>query len=414
MTESGAVDRPGVGLISVGWMGRLHTKAYQAVPLTYPELGIRPRLLVAADAEPSRAKYAADVLGYARGVTDYREVLADPEVDIVSICAPNFLHAEMGVAAARAGKHFWIEKPVGRGYDEALAVAQAAQQAGVVTTVGFNYRHAPAVEHIKQLVADGVLGRITNVRCVFFAGYSADPRGALSWRFKRELAGSGVLGDLGSHAVDLCTYLVGPVSDVTALTTTVHTRRPILPMGSGTHFAVIDGGEQGEVANEDYVGALLRFGGSGPGAGAVGTIESSRVAVGPDCRYAIEIYGTEGSVAWDFERMNELKVFSGPGAAERGYVTVNANATYGDFARFQPGAGCSMGFDDLKTIEAKKFLAAVAGVASDSSTIADAVASAAFVTAAEESAASGQWVRLPSISGTTAAGVAEPGPSATG
>jgi predicted dehydrogenase len=403
-TESRNVAQPGVGLISVGWMGRLHTKAYQAVPLTYPELTIRPRLVVAADTEPSRARYAVDVLGYQTGVTDYREVLADPKVDVVSICAPNFLHAEMGVAAARAGKHFWIEKPVGRGYDEALAVSLAAQEAGVVTSVGFNYRHAPAVEHIRELVAGGRLGRIVNVHCVFFAGYSADPRAALSWRFQRAYAGSGVLGDLGSHAIDLCTYLVGPVSDVTAMTATVHTRRPILPMGSGTHFAVIEDGEQGDVENEDYVAALLRFGGAGPGAGAVGTLESSRVAVGPDCRYGIEIYGTEGSVAWDFERMNELEVFSGRGAAELGYVTVNANPTYGDFARFQPGAGCSMGFDDLKSIEAKKFLSAVAGIAYDNSTIADAVAAAAFATAAEDSAASGQWVSVPTIPGTTAAG----------
>lgn len=409
MTESsGDVRCPGVGLISVGWMGKLHTKAYQAVPLTYPELGLRPRLVVAADTEPSRAGYAVDVLGYESGVTDYREVLAHPDVDVVSICAPNFLHAEMGVAAARAGKHFWIEKPVGRGYDEALTVADAAREAGVVTSVGFNYRHAPAVEHIKQLVADGRLGRITNVRCVFFAGYSADPRGALSWRFQRAYAGSGILGDLGSHAIDLCTYLVGPVASVTAMTSTVHTRRPILPMGTGTHFAVIDGGELGEVENEDYAGALLKFGGLGPGAGAVGTLESSRVAVGPDCRYGIEIYGTEGSVAWDFERLNELKVFSGRGASELGYVTVNANPTYGDFARFQPGAGCSMGFDDLKTIEAKKFLAAVADLAHDNSTIADAVASAAFVSAAEESAATGQWVGLPPVPGVTAAGLPDP------
>ncbi len=114
-------------------------------------------------------------------------------------------------------------------------------------------------------------------------------------------------------------------------------------------------------------------------------------------------------MSWDFERLNELKVFSGRGASELGYVTVNANPSYGDFARFQPGAGCSMGFDDLKTIEAKKFLAAVAGIAYDNSTIADAVASAAFVTAAEDSAASGQWVALPSIPGTTAAGSAPAG-----
>ncbi|HYI53118.1 MAG TPA: Gfo/Idh/MocA family oxidoreductase, partial [Microlunatus sp.] len=125
MTESRHVARPGVGLISVGWMGKLHTKAYQALPLTYPELGIQPRLVVAADTEPTRARYAVDVLGYASGTTDYADVLANPEVDVVSICAPNFLHAEMGVAAAEAGKHFWIEKPVGRGHEEARAVARA-------------------------------------------------------------------------------------------------------------------------------------------------------------------------------------------------------------------------------------------------------------------------------------------------
>ena len=398
--------RPGVGLISVGWMGKLHTKAYQAVPLTYPELGVAPRLVVAADTEPSRARYAVDVLGYAAGTTDYREVLANPEVDVVSICAPNFLHAEMGVAAARGGQAL-LDREARRARLRRGAGGGAGRRGGRGGHLGRLQLPARAGRRAHRVSSSpsGRLGRITNVRCVFFAGYSADPRGALSWRFQRAYAGSGVLGDLGSHAVDLCTYLVGPVTDVTALTSTVHTRRPILPMGSGTHFAVIEGGEQGDVENEDYVAALLRFGGGGPGAGAVGTIESSRVAVGPDCRYGIEIYGTEGSVSWDFERLNELKVFSGRGASELGYVTVNANPTYGDFARFQPGAGCSMGFDDLKTIEAKKFLAAVAGIAYDNSTIADAVASAAFVTAAEDSAASGQWVALPSIPGTTAAGL---------
>lgn len=389
----------GVGLISVGWMGTLHTRAYTAVPYVYPELGLAPRLVVAADTEPSRVQLATGVLGYERGTTDYRDVLADPGVEVVSICAPNFLHAEMGIAAARAGKHIWIEKPVGRGVAETQAVADAVQEAGVVTTVGFNYRHAPAVEHLRRLVADGRLGRVTNVRAVFFAGYSAEPNGALSWRFSRSLAGSGVLGDLGSHAADLCTYLVGPITEVTALTTIVHTRRPIMPMGTGTHFAVIEGGELGDVENEDYAAALVRF-----SSGAVGTIESSRVAVGPDCRYGIEIFGTEGSVMWDFERMNELTVSSGRRTAEVGYTRVNANPQLGDFGRFQPGAGVSMGFDDLKTIEARKFLVAVTGGPQENSTLADAVAAAAFVSAAERSAGTGRWQPVPPVSGTTAAG----------
>ena len=171
----------------------------------------------AADTAPDRADYARDVLGYAKGSTDYRDVLADPDVDVVSICAPNLLHREIGIAAAEAGKQFWIEKPVGRDAAETAAVADAARAAGVATSIGYNYRHAPAVERIRELIANGDLGRITNVRAVFFNGYASEPNGALSWRFKKDLAGSGALGDLLSHVVDLVQYVVGPITEVTAL-----------------------------------------------------------------------------------------------------------------------------------------------------------------------------------------------------
>src|SRR6476661_11084007 len=143
----------GIGLISVGWMGKLHSRAYQAIPRVYPELNIRPRLVHAADTAPDRADYARDVLDYAKGSTDYRAVLADPDVDVVSICAPNLLHREIGVAAAEAGKPFWIEKPVGRDVVDTAAVAAAARIAGVATSIGYNYRHAPAVERIRDVIA---------------------------------------------------------------------------------------------------------------------------------------------------------------------------------------------------------------------------------------------------------------------
>ena len=134
-TDSAGITEIGVGLISVGWMGKLHSRAYQAIPLVYPELKIRPRLIHAADTAADRADYARDVLGYAKGSTDYRAVLADPDVDIVSICAPNLLHKEIGIAAAQAGKPFWIEKPVGRDAADTAAVAAAAQTAGVATSI---------------------------------------------------------------------------------------------------------------------------------------------------------------------------------------------------------------------------------------------------------------------------------------
>ncbi|HEY7815703.1 MAG TPA: Gfo/Idh/MocA family oxidoreductase [Nakamurella sp.] len=400
-TDDNGITEIGVGLISVGWMGKLHSRAYQAIPLVYPELKIRPRLIHAADTAADRAEYARDVLGYARGSTDYRAVLADPEVDIVSICAPNLLHREIGIAAAQAGKPFWIEKPVGRDAADTAAVAAAAQAAGVATSIGYNYRNAPAVERARQLIAGGELGRITNVRAVFFNGYAAEPKGALSWRFKKDLAGSGALGDLLSHVVDLVQYVLGPITQVNGLLSTIHQQRPILPMGQATHFAVIEDGELGEVENDDYAAALVRFSADSPAAGAVGTLEASRVIVGPQCGLGFEIYGTEGSVRWNFEQMNELHLAIGRTGPNQGYTTILGNASQGDYAAFQPGPGNSMGYDDLKVVEAKKFLVAVTGGEQRNSTIEEALADASVITAIATSAEDGRWHTVDAVPGAT-------------
>ena len=401
MSTTDGYARPGIGLISVGWMGKLHSRAYQAVPHVYPELKIRPRLVHAADTAADRAGYAREVLGYARAGTDYRDVLADPGVDVVSICAPNMLHREIGVAAARAGKPFWIEKPVGRDAAETAAVAAAARAAGLVTSIGYNYRHVPAVERVRELIAAGRLGRVTNVRAVFFNSYAAEPDGALSWRFRVQEAGSGALGDLLSHVVDLMQYVVAPIAEVSSLLSTVYARRPILPMGSATHFAVIEDGEMGEVENDDYVAALVRFAGGSRAAGAVGTLEASRVSVGPQCALGFEIYGTDGSATWDFEQMNELRLCLGRGGGNAGYTTVLGNAALGDYARFQPGPGHSMGYDDLKVIEAKKFLVAAGGGEQRNSTIEEAHADAEVIAATAASARDGAWHKVAPVPGAT-------------
>lgn len=391
----------GVGLISVGWMGKLHSRAYQSIPLVYPELKIRPRLVHAADTAADRAEYARDVLGYEKGSTDYRDVLNDPDVDVVSICAPNLLHAEIGEAAAKAGKPFWIEKPVGRSVEDTARVAAAAQAAGVATSIGYNYRNAPAVERIRELIAQGQLGRITNVRAVFFNGYASEPKGALSWRFKKDLAGTGALGDLLSHVVDLVQYVVGPITEVNGLLSTIHTQRPILPMGQATHFAVIEDGELGEVENDDYAAALVRFSADSPAAGAVGTLEASRVIVGPQCGLGFEIYGTEGSARWNFEQMNELHLAIGRSGGQQGYTTILGNSSQGDYGAFQPGPGNAMGYDDLKVIEAKKFLAAVTGGEQRNSTIEEALADATVIAAIASSAEDGQWQTVDTVPGAT-------------
>ena len=393
----------GVGLISVGWMGNLHTYAYKTLAQKYPELNVDVELIIAADTSQERAKYAQDVLGYRESTADYHAVLNHPEVDVVSICSPNFLHKEMGIAAAKAGKAFWIEKPVGRGAEETIDVEKAVNVANVETTIGFNYRQPPAVEYAKKIIEEGQLGQITNVRGSYFADYSADPNGALSWRFIREYAGNGVLGDLMGHLADQVHYILGPISDVCGITKTAITERPVLQMGSGSHFDVIEGGERKPVENEDYAAMLIRFADNAIAAGAVGTLEASRVAVGPRASYNFEIYGTNGSLKWDFERLNELELVIGRKGAHVGYQRIMANPAMGDFNKFQPGPGVSMGYDDLKVIEAKKFIEAYIGGPKLNSNIHDAVAAAKVVTGAEESAISGEWVKITPTAGTTSA-----------
>lgn len=375
----------GVGVVSLGWMGGLHSRSYLSVAARYPDLGVRPYLAHACDTAPERVAFARDVLGFERAGTSYQELIDDPAVDVLSICAPNSLHRDIAVAAAEAGKPFWIEKPVGLDAGQTAEVVAAAEKAGVVTCVGFNYRHTPAVQRLRDLIAGGELGRVTGMRCVFLNGQAADPRVALSWRYQRELAGSGVLGDLLSHVADLVAYVAGSrVEEVSAATAIVHPKRPI-PTGAGSHFDVVDDpdAELGDVENEDHALVLARFAG-----GAIGTLEVSRVAVGPRCGLVLEVMGTGGSAIWDFERMNELRLARAGGT---GYVTELADAGFGDYPRFQPGPGVAMGFDDLKVIEAARFLGAVGGAESGQPTVADALAAAEVVEAAVASARNGRW-----------------------
>ncbi|MWV60075.1 Gfo/Idh/MocA family protein [Rathayibacter sp. VKM Ac-2754] len=387
------VHRLGVGLVSVGWMGRLHTRAYRAVPEHYPDLGVAVDLVSAADTDPATRTSAREVLGYRRATADYREVLADPEVDVVSICAPNFLHREVALAAAEAGKPFWIEKPMGRSALESSDIARAAGTAGIVTSVGFNYRHAPAVAKARALVGAGALGTVTNVSVRLLADYSADPLGALTWRFLRDRAGSGVLGDLLSHGADLAQYVVGRIDSVSAVTETFVRERPLPGSAAAGHFSKgDDDAAKGAVENEDYAALLGRF-----ESGAVAVLEASRVAVGPRAEYALEVYGTKGSLRWDFQRLNELQLADDPS----GYRTVMAEPGFGDFGRFQPGAGTSMGFDDLKTIEASLFLGSVLAGRQLAPSASDAWSAAEIVEAAVRSDAARAWETVHGVTGPT-------------
>ena len=381
------VDTLGVAVVGFGWMGRVHTQAYARVRHHYPHLPLVPELVAVAEEVPGRAEEAAARFGFASTTRDWREVAADPRVQAVSVTAPNFLHREIGVAMAEAGKHLWIEKPVGLTVEDARAVADAVAAAGVRSAVGFNYRNAPAVEAARELIAAGELGTVTHVRIRLFSDYAAHPQGALTWRYERERGGSGVLGDLASHGVDLARFLLGDIVSLTA-DTAVFLPERARPTGA-TAGHTLATGELGPVENEDYVNCLLRF-----ASGARGVLEACRVSVGEQNNYGFEVHGTRGAVFWDFRRMGELGVSRGGGYQDQAVSTVYVGPGDGEFGAFQPGAANAMGYDDLKVVEAYRFLRSVAEGTSYGATLADAVHSAAALDAMARSAESGAWVEL--------------------
>ncbi|WP_435613074.1 Gfo/Idh/MocA family protein [Streptomyces sp. bgisy159] len=380
------VDELGVAVVGFGWMGRVHTQAYARVPHHFPLPALRPRLVAVAEEVPGRAEEAAERYGFASATRDWREVAADPRVQAVSVTAPNFLHREIGVAMAAAGKHLWIEKPVGLTAGDARAVADAVAAAGVCGAVGFNYRNAPAVERARDLIAAGELGRVTHVRIRLFSDYAAHPDGALTWRYERERGGSGVLGDLASHGADLARFLLGDIAALTA-DTAVFLPERARPAGATAGHTLASGGERGPVENEDYVSCLLRF-----ASGARGVLEACRVSVGEQNNYGFEVHGTKGAVFWDFRRMNEFGVSLGTTYQDQPVSTVYVGPGDGEYGAFQPGAANAMGYDDLKVIEAYRFLRSIAEGVPHGATLADAVHSAAVLDAMARSAETGGWV----------------------
>ncbi|MET9575306.1 Gfo/Idh/MocA family protein [Streptomyces massasporeus] len=382
------VDTLGVAVIGFGWMGRVHTQAYARVRHHYPQLPLVPELVTVAEEVPGRAEEAAAQFGFASTTRDWREIAADPRVRAVSITAPNFLHREIGVAMAEAGKHIWIEKPVGLTAEDAGAVADAVAKAGVQGAVGFNYRNAPAVEAARELIASGEIGTVTHVRVRLFSDYAAHPEGALTWRYERERGGSGVLGDLASHGVDLARHLLGDITSLTA-DTAIFLPERARPTGATAGHSRAAGGELGPVENEDYVSCLLRF-----ASGARGVLEACRVSVGEQNNYGFEVHGTKGAVFWDFRRMNELGISRGTTYQDQSVTTVHVGPGHGEFAAFQPGAANAMGYDDLKVIEAYRFLRSVAEGTPHGATLTDAVHSAAALDAMARSAQSGNWAEV--------------------
>jgi predicted dehydrogenase len=361
----------------------------------FSESEIAPRLVRVADTDIGVAEQARRRWDYEESSADWRTVIEDPSVDVVDITTPNDAHLEIALAAAEAGKHVYCEKPVGRTLSETVAIAEAVDRADVRSYTGFNYRWMPPLQHARRLIAEGRLGTVTHFRSTFLTDWGASRNARLSWRFDREQAGWGVLGDIVSHIVDTAEFLVGPLAEVAGTSATFIVDRPAAPPPDGHRLAgasVFDEEQDANaprvpVTNEDYFSALLRF-----ADGARGTIEASRVAVATKCRFRIEIQGSEGAFAWDLERMNEFDVCLGADdRANGGYTRVIAGPEHPGFRAFSPGAGAGLAFQDSKTIEAFHFLEALAEGVEVEPSFATALRVAHVLDALERSASGRTW-----------------------
>lgn len=378
----------GIGVIGMGWMGEVHARAYNMVAVRYPELEVQARLVSCSDEVQARAERAQNLFGFEGIETDWRRVIEHPQVDAVSITTPTFLHLEMMEAATAAGKHIYCEKPAGRGAEETERAFNAAKAAGLASTVGYNYRYFPMVRHCRNLLDSKKLGAVEQFNGRFLSMYGGNPLSLLTWRFQNKTAGSGAVGDILSHAIDIAHYLVGDIKRVCGSCSTFIKERPLPTAGSGqgTHFSLgTKDSPMGAVDNEDYVSALVEFTN-----GATGVLESSRVARGPKCEMSFELYGQQGSARWNFERMNELELYL-PDGEHDGYTRLIAGGAHPDHGRFNPGDGIGLGYEDSKVMEAAAFLRDIMEDCKQPTGLAQALAAARVGDAVLRSCKSERW-----------------------
>jgi predicted dehydrogenase len=297
VAAAGEVGEIGVGMLGYAFMGKAHSNALKTLAyMTWPP-PLRPRLVAIGGRTEEAVANAAARYGFERHVTDWRELVADPEIGLVDNLGPNDLHAEPSIAAAEAGKHVVCEKPLGRTADESFEIWQRVAATGVKHMCAFNYRFVPAIRLARELIDAGEIGEIRHFRGSYLQDWGDDP-GLDTWRFHASEAGSGALGDLGAHVVDLAHFLVGGIASVSALTTTFVADREV----------------------DDAVEAAVAFEN-----GAVGTIEATRLALGHRNGLVWELNGSKASLAFDLERLNELQVFRADGDRARGFRTVKVS-----------------------------------------------------------------------------------------
>ncbi len=345
--ERAGIREIGVGVVGTGFMCKAHVNAWRTLPyMAYPPPA-RPRLTGIATRRSADAEAAADRYGFERAYADWREMVADPAIQLVDNCGPNNIHAEVNIAALDAGKHVLCEKPLGRNAAESRRMLEAAWRAGGKHMAAFNYRFVPAVRKARLLMEQGALGRIHHFRARYCQDWLADPEHPRVWRLQKALAGSGVLGDLGSHIVDLARFLVGEPTVVNARLKTFVSERPLPENPS----------ERGPVDVDDAFVALVEFEN-----GAIGTLEATRFAVGHRNANIFEINGSNGSLKFNLERLNELEVHWRPGAAnsQAGFRSELITEPDDPFIEWWWPPGHTIGWEHTFVHEIHHFLDAVA------------------------------------------------------
>jgi predicted dehydrogenase len=369
----------GVGLVGYKFMGRAHSNAYRQVGRFF-DLELSPRMRAICGRDEAGVKDAAAALGWEGYETDYRRLLERDDIDLVDVATPGNTHHEIAIAALEAGKHVLCEKPLANTLEEAREMLDAARAAGTINMVCFNYRRAPAVQLAKKLVEEGRLGEIRHWRAVYLQDFILDPDFPLIWRFQREVAGSGALGDLGAHLVDLAHFLVGPVTGVVGTAETFIRERPL----EG------DENERGPVTVDDAASFLARFEN-----GAMGTFEVTRLAPGRKNRNSFEINGSKGSLAFDLERMNELQVYFDDDSPEaRGLRTVMVTEPDHPYAGAWWPPGHIIGYEHTFVHTVKDLLDGIAAGKSPAPTFEDGYRCQAVLDAVERSLESGTWTEL--------------------
>ena len=369
-----------IGLIGSGFMGKAHAFGYATAARVF-DLPFEPELSCLADVDEASAARAAAALGFARASADWRALVADPEIDVVNITAPNALHKEMALAAIAAGKHVYCEKPLAPLAADARAMAEAAEARGVKTQVGFNYLCNPMLGLARDMITAGELGEIRGYRGLHAEDYMADAAGPFS--FRHEPAGGGALADIGSHALATAEFLMGPeagpITRVLGDCVTVIGERP-------------DGqGGQRRVAVDDIGRAFLRFAN-----GATGSIEANWIATGRKMAHDFEIYGSRGALAFSQERFNELHFYATEDRRGRqGFRRIEAGPDHPPYGLFCVAPGHQIGFNDLKAIEVAGFIEAVAGRRAEPFNFRDGLRIQTLVEAIQDSSRAGAWRDLP-------------------